>query len=199
MRRNLLWRLGVDKPRSFFGEVYRLCGNVSSGNKHPNSGNSIKKSVVKMAMGFLKKRSRRAFFYYFKCDGAEYLIHPPIVPDCVVKEGNREIAYFETMNLNGSVLHVDHFALSLSQVGNRRADEVLRGFANLVSRQLPEVDVIAFDLFRCGSSSDIYKLAKARASLLERIGATDIRRFEPNNDRIVVSGKWEKISWTTSS
>jgi predicted GNAT family acetyltransferase len=131
---------------------------------------------------------------YFSFGGGNYLLLPD-APDCYVKQGNVSVGYLQTMMLQSNQLHIDHFAVDSSQIGNGIAEQLLRGFAAIVKEQSPSTTSISFDLGRATSSSDIFKLAKARTSLFHRIGASDIQQRQPNKDCIVVSAVWSRNNW----
>ncbi|MBP2572385.1 hypothetical protein J2767_003563 [Agrobacterium tumefaciens] len=118
-------------------------------------------------------------------------------PDCYVKDGSERIATFETLSLrdNGNIFHIDHFALDSSRKKQRLGEVVLRGFARLVAQQLPDVNQITFELYRCLPGTDLEKLASARSDLLERVGAHDVTKVRPNNHHICVTGKWARVRW----
>lgn len=114
-------------------------------------------------------------------------------PDCYVKEATRSIATFELMTLRDRDLHIDHFALDGTLKGIGLGETVLRGFARLVAEQAPQIDRIRFDLYRHTEESDIHKLSVARFKLLQKIGAHDVRTYQPNEHCICVSGTWERL------
>lgn len=116
--------------------------------------------------------------------------------NCFVKEGQRPIAFFENVSTLNHALHIDHFAVAGDLRGCRRAETILRGYAQLVSQQAPQIKKITFDLHRSPSFCDIEKLASARFSLLERIGAINITKRRPNQRCVAVSAEWRKAQWT---
>lgn len=139
---------------------------------------------------------RNAEISFCAYDGTPYtLINSAL--DCYVKEGRHSIATFETMSFRnrGSVLHIDHFAVTTSMRGRGKGAAILRGFAQLVMEQRPCVDRITFDLGRARDGSYIEKLAEARSELLKAIGAHDIREGRPNSRRICVSVVWGRDRW----
>lgn len=127
--------------------------------------------------------------------GAPYELNLSRAPDCYVKEGPRSVATFESMSVEDKSLHIDHFAMDNSLRGSNKAGSVLRGFAQLVAEQTPEISQITFDLHRSAQGSDIEKLANARSALLERIGACDVRLRKPSEHGICVSAFWKKAQW----
>ena len=131
---------------------------------------------------------------YFGTRGVPY---PVGNSDCYVYDNSDWVATFELISLqdNGATLHIDHFALDTSVRGRRMGEPVLRGFAQLVAAQLPKVNQITFELYRCQPNTDLEKLAKARSELLERIGAQDVVISRPNDRRLCVKGAWPKSRW----
>lgn len=113
-----------------------------------------------------------------------------------MKEGQRSIAFFENVSTSGDALHIDHFAVDTDLIGCRRAETILRGYAQLVLQQAPHIEKITFDLHRANTGSDIEKLANARFALLERIGARNIRKCWPNLRRVQVCAEWRKAQWS---
>jgi predicted GNAT family acetyltransferase len=126
--------------------------------------------------------------------GAKYQLQPN-APDCYIKQGGRNIGFFETMTLYPDQLHIDHFAVDTSLIGKGHAVPLLKGFSALVKEQAPQIKYISFDLGRATSGSDITKLAQARAALFQRIGAIDVQQKQPNPNCIVVSATWEQTKW----
>ncbi|MDT0683099.1 hypothetical protein RM543_10410 [Roseicyclus sp. F158] len=128
--------------------------------------------------------------------GKPYMLTLSRAPDCYVKKGPHSIATFETLSIKDRTLHVDHFAVDRNLQGSGVAEIVLRGFAQLVAEQTPEISQITFDLHRSAGDSDIQKLSDARFALLNRMGAQEVSMRKPNTHCICVWGRWDKSRWT---
>lgn len=133
---------------------------------------------------------------YCMYDGGPYMMTLSLPPDCYVKKGQRSLATFETLSIKNTTLHIDHFAVDKDLQGSQVAEIVLRGFAQLVAKQTPEITQITFDLHRSVGKDDIQKLADARFALLNRIGAEEVSKRKPNRHCICVAGRWDKERWS---
>lgn len=129
--------------------------------------------------------------------GAPYWLNMVIVPDCYVymNKSSYFIASFDTMELKGKSLHVDHFAMISSLKGSGKAEAVLRGFAKIVAQKTPDISQITFDLHRSAENSNIERLAAARSGLLVKIGARNVSQRMSQTGNICVSAVWEKAHW----
>lgn len=105
------------------------------------------------------------------------------------------IASFDTMEIKGKSLHIDHFAMISSLKGSGKAEAVLRGFAQIVAQQNPDIIQITFDLHRSAEGSNIERLATARSALLAKIGAHNVSQRMSETGNICVSAVWEKAQW----
>ncbi|CEG14890.1 hypothetical protein XAC3562_1330014 [Xanthomonas citri pv. citri] len=137
---------------------------------------------------------RRAKVRYCAYNGASYQILPS-PPTCYVKKGKENIGYFEGTTISASSLHINHFAVDSSITGEGKGERMLRGFAALIKVQCPSVSQIIFDLGRSTANSNIQKLAQARVSLFQKIGAINIQTHQPNGWCLVASATWSKSQW----
>ena len=120
--------------------------------------------------------------------------------DCYGYINGVPVCTFETMDVNGDFLHIEHFALRSNLIGRNLGEKCLRAFADLVRTQQPSIKCISFSLYRSTSKtkeceSRLLKLANARKNLLEKIGAVDISFKKPNQECYDVTGKWYKSQW----
>ncbi|TQN55374.1 hypothetical protein FLX27_29885 [Agrobacterium tumefaciens] len=138
-------------------------------------------------------RGRNDDIRFYGKDDADYIL-TDFSPDCYVRQGGQSIGTFETMSLrnDGSVLHIDHFAVTSAMEGHAKGEPILRSFALMCLEQRPGIDRITFDLGRARDGSNIEKLAQARADLFAAIGAHDIQKSRPNHRRVCVSAVWDR-------
>lgn len=55
---------------------------------------------------------------------------------------------FELIQIQGSELRVNHFAVQGDWIGGRRAETCLRAFAQLIAEQAPHINTIQFSLYK---------------------------------------------------
>lgn len=115
--------------------------------------------------------------------------------NCYIRKGSDTVGYIQGLQINGSTLSLEHFAVNPDKRGDIKADDMLRGFAKLVKSENSDIEIITFDLGRATSDSDIKRLANAREVLLKRVGAVNVKQTKVNPSRIVVSGDWHKAMW----
>lgn len=129
--------------------------------------------------------------------GKPYWLNMVIIPDCYVYMNKNScfIASFDTMEIKGKSLHIDHFAMISSLKGSGKAEAVLRGFAKIIAQETPDIIQITFDLHRSAEGSNIARLAAARSELLVKIGARDVSQRMSQTGNICVSAVWEKAHW----
>ena len=121
--------------------------------------------------------------------------HGASTAECYGYENGMSVCTFESMSLNAGKLHIEHFAVSKTMIGKNYGEICLRDFAAMVQAQMPIISEITFDLGRSLTGSDIAQLAKARESLLKRIGAINICIRQSNASCKVVSAAWQKSAW----
>ena len=114
---------------------------------------------------------------------------------CFIKNGSDTVGYVQGLSTNGNTLKIDHFAVAPDKRNGISADDMIKAFAHLVRAELLNINVIAFDLGRATSGSDIQTLANARVALLTRIQAVNIVQKQVNKTCIVVSGAWHQANW----
>lgn len=125
------------------------------------------------------------------------------VSDCYGYIDGVNVCTFETMHIEGNLLHINHFALVTDLIGTNFGETCLRAFAALVETQQPSINCISFSLHRSTSETKkseqiLLKLANARIRLLENLGAINIELKKPNNECYDVTGKWYKNRWKLS-
>jgi hypothetical protein len=115
-----------------------------------------------------------------------------------VYNNNEHIASFENVEVRDNFILINHFSVTGDCIGKSLGKPCLELFAQSVSSQKPEIEMIKFSLHRISGSRTYDKLEKitdAREELLEVIGAVNITRQKTNSDTIVVEGEWPKSAW----
>jgi hypothetical protein len=131
-------------------------------------------------------------------DGNSYQIKPEgqyAAEPCYGYIDGDHVCTFEQMSLSEPALQIRHFAVTSSNKGRYLGERCLRGFTQLISMQAPTITTVNFSLYKASSGSDIDKLANARASLFNKIGATGVFVSHPNTTCREVSGIWSKANW----
>jgi len=118
-----------------------------------------------------------------------------VVPDAIGYLQGVQMCAFERMDWRNNLLHICHFAMMEQFIGMGLGEQSLRTFARLVSKQLPGVDAIKFELSQSSDRCSFEALRNARRTLLEHIGAVDIHHYDARKDCHVVAGTWQKSQW----
>lgn len=119
-----------------------------------------------------------------------------VVQDAIGYLQGVQMCAFERMDWRNNLLHICHFAVMEQFIGMGLGEQSLRTFARLVSKQLPGVDEIQFELSQSSDRCSVEALSKARRTLLEKIGAVDIHHYDTRKDCRVVACTWQKSQWT---
>lgn len=130
-----------------------------------------------------------------KSHGAPYSL-TGLLNDCYIKKGFLTVGYVQGLQLIGQQqLLIDHFAVDPRNRVGIKAEDMLRTFAKQVELDLPNVQIIRFELGRNSPHYTVQKLADLREALLIRIQADNVQQNWPNPNCIVVSGDWDKKFW----
>lgn len=134
---------------------------------------------------------------YFHASGGQPFTLSIFNSTCYVKDKHGNVATFERLSFveNGTVLHIDHFALTNDERNRGRGEEVLRAFARLVAEHEPLISAIKFSLYG-RSVGEVQRLANGREDLLRSLEAIDVWQERPNSrDVIIVHGTWLRGNW----
>lgn len=114
----------------------------------------------------------------------------------------REICSFERIDINGSTLNINHFAITSYEVGlsEGQGEKCLREFAALVASQNSNIKNIDFCLYSTttkiqNTPSLLIKVADARENLLIKLGSTNVLKNPISSTCIEVRGTWSKQHW----
>lgn len=109
--------------------------------------------------------------------------------------GNIQVCAFEHLQWGEQTLSVGHFGVMEQYIGMDIGTRSISAFAALISKHMPQIVEIRFDLSQSSPLTNIELLANARVMLLEKIGATEINIHSPTSNCYVVTGIWQKSQW----
>jgi hypothetical protein len=109
--------------------------------------------------------------------------------------GGIQVCSFEHLQWSERAMSVGHFGVMEQYIGMDIGTLSIRAFAALISKHMPQIVEIRFELSQASPLTNIELLANARVMLLEKIGATEINIHSPTSNCYVVTGIWQKSQW----
>lgn len=123
-----------------------------------------------------------------------------VLNECYGYINGKHVCTFENLNISGTNLHIDHFALHSPFIGKNYGEQCLRAFAKMLSVQREDIKTIDFSLYKTtgdikNNLKQLEKVRDARKHLLEKIGAKNIKVEHPSELCYDVTGIWDKSMW----
>jgi len=119
---------------------------------------------------------------------------------CVARALGLDIANFETISYPspGTVIHIDHFAVTGEMRGLGLGELCLRQFAAVAIQKKQNVVTLHFEVHRMvgdPTPAAVQSVAVARQTLFQNVGMTNTSINPTNQNRCVVKGDWHRASW----
>lgn len=114
---------------------------------------------------------------------------------CRISFWSTDFCLFEDITIIPGKVFVGHFSVNDQFRGSLIGEQCLKKFAAHIAQLDPTINTIEFSLYKLPTNFPQKKIAQARFSLLNRIGASATSISTLPQGKFQVCGSWDKSKW----